>query len=265
MFLQEVQDVFLRLRGEALVVLLAALAGALGDGAPEVVDLFLQMFFALLLPAPLLFGGNRVGALVAVDPVIHQGMAGVEQVFHRIDAMAFLALHDVLLGEHQVVDDRAGVGPGAEQVVALEEAVVAVAGVGDHQCLHAHGVLFHQVGDAGIGVDHDLVGQAHLSAFVILLGAEEVFAIGPVVITQGHAHRGVGVHHLLGGDQLDLDGVGVQRIAFGEPADFAVVGANQLEGPLRAGGDRLAFLHGYAAVMRCHVASLRWNSSRNTG
>ena len=77
-------------------------------------------------------------------------MAGVEQVFHRVDAVALLALHDVLLGEHQVIDDRAGIGPGAKQVVALEEAVVAIAGMGHHQCLHADGVFFHQIGNAGV-------------------------------------------------------------------------------------------------------------------
>ncbi|MCY1548129.1 hypothetical protein D9M68_842190 [compost metagenome] len=142
---------------------------------------------------------------------------------------------------------------------------MSVAGMGDHQGLHGDGVLFHQVGDARVGVDHDLVGQAHLPTFVILFGAEKVFAIGPVVIAQRHADRSVGVHHLLGGDHFDLVGIGIQRIAFGEPANFAVIGADQLESPFRAGRDRLAFLFAHAAVIRCHVTSLRWNSSRNTG
>ena len=55
-------------------------------------------------------------------------MAGVEQIFDRIDTVALFALHDVLLGEHEVVDDRAGICPGAKQVIAFEEAVVPVAG-----------------------------------------------------------------------------------------------------------------------------------------
>jgi hypothetical protein len=54
----------------------------------------------------------------------------------------------------------------AEQVVALEEAVVAIGRVGDHQGLHRHGVFFHEVGDAGVGVDDDLVGEAHLAAAI---------------------------------------------------------------------------------------------------
>src|SRR5690606_22357306 len=217
------------------------LAGRAGDGAPEVVDLLLQVLFTLLLAAAFFLGGDGVGALIAIHAVVHQGMAGVEQVFHGIDAVALLALGDVLPGKDQVVDDRAGVGPGAEQVVTLEKAVVAVAGVGDDQGLHGDGVLFHQVGDAGVGIDHDLVGQTHLATAVGLFRAEKMLAVGPVVITQRHAHRGVGVHHLLGGDHLDLVGVGVERIAFGDPPDFAVVGTDQLEGPFRTGGDGLSF------------------------
>ena len=146
--------------------------------------------------------------------------------------MTFLALGDVLLGKHQVIDDGAGIGPGAEQVIALEETVVPVAGMSDHQGLHAHGVLFHEVGDAGVGVDDDFVGKPHLPAAVGFLGTEELFAVGPVVITQRHADRGVGIHHLLGGDHLDLVGVGVQGVTFGQAADFPVVGPDQVERPL---------------------------------
>ncbi|MCY1344260.1 hypothetical protein D9M69_302920 [compost metagenome] len=240
--LEEVEDVLLGFHREALVVLVATFAAALGNGAPEVVDLFLQVFFAVLLPAPFLLGGDGVGAFVAVDAVVHQGMAGVQQVLHRVDAVALLALVDVLLGEYQVVDDGAGVGPGAEQVVALEEAVVAVAGMGDHQGLHGDGVFLHQVGDAGVGIDDDLVGQAHLAAGVAFLGGEEVLAVGPVMVAERHPHRGVGIHHLLGADHFDLVRIGVQRIALGNPADLAVVGADQVEGPFGPRGNRFAFL-----------------------
>ncbi len=162
--LDEVENVFLWLCREACVVFLAALVGTFRDGAPKIVNLPLKVLLPVLLPAPLLFGGNRVGALVAVHTVVHQRMAGVQQVLHGIDAMALLALHDVLLGKHQVINDRAGVGPGAKQVVALEEAVVAIARMGDDQRLHADGVFLHQVGNARVGVDDDLVGQAHLAA-----------------------------------------------------------------------------------------------------
>ena len=253
----EVQQVLLGLGGIAgfllppFVVLVAH-----RYGAPQVVDLALQVFLAFLLTATFLLGGDRRRAFVAVHAVVHQRMAGVEQILHRIDAMALFALGDVLPGEYQIVDDGAGIGPAAEQVVALEEGVVAVAGVGDDQRLHAHGVLFHQIGDAGVGVDDDLVGQTHLPALVVLLRVQEVLAVGPMVVTQRHAYRGVGIHHLLGGDHLDLVGVGVQAVdLMGDTADLPVIFADQLEGPLRPAGNGLA----------AHVTILFWNSLRNTG
>jgi len=207
-----------------------------GQCAPQVVDLALQVLLALLL-AQLLLGEREPGrALVAVHAEVHQGVAGVEQQLDGFLAVALLALGDVVPREQQVVDDGVGVGPGAEQVVALEEAVVAVGGVGDHQALHGERVLLHQVGDAGVGVDHDLVGQAHLPALVPLLGGEEVLAEGPVVVVDRHAHRGVGVHHLLGGDDLDLHRVGVELVVRGGPGDLLVVAVDGLDGPFRAGG-----------------------------
>ncbi len=228
----EVEDVFLGLCGEAREILFVVLARAFRDRAPQIVDLLLQMLLAVLHAATFFFCRNRVGPLVAIDAVVHQRVARVEQILDRIDPVALFALHDVLLGEDQVIDDRTCVGPGAEQVVALEKAVMPVAGVGHDERLHADGVLFHQIGDARVGVDDDLVGQTHLSARIGFFRTEEVFAVGPMVITQRHADRRVGVHHLLGGDHLNLVGVSVQRITFGDPADFPVVGLDQFERPL---------------------------------
>ena len=261
MLFEEIQDVFLRFGGEAGIVLVAVLVGALGDGAPQVVDLFLQVLLALLLAQAFLFGGNRIGTLIAIDPIIHQRVAGVQQVFHRIDTVALLALHDVLLGEHQVINDRTGIGPGAKQVVALEETVMPIAGMGHYQRLHADGVFFHQVRDARVGVDHDLVGQAHLAACVGLLGTEKVFPVGPMVIAQGHAHRGIGIHHLFSGDDFYLIGIGVQGITRRDTADFPVIGLDQFEGPLGTGGNGLALVLFFGG----HVTNLRWKSSRKTG
>jgi hypothetical protein len=53
-------------------------------------------------------------------------MAAVEQVFDRLQAMALFAIGDVVARVDQVVDDRRRIGPQPEQVIALEEAVVAV-------------------------------------------------------------------------------------------------------------------------------------------
>ena len=126
--------------------------------------------------------------LVAIHPVVHQRMAGIQEQFHGFLAMPLLTFGDVIPGEQQIINDGVSAGPGAEQVIALEERIVAVGGVGDHQRLHHGGVLFHQVGDARIGVDHDLVGQPHLPAPVVLLGQHELLAVGPVFVTERHPH-----------------------------------------------------------------------------
>jgi hypothetical protein len=120
--------------------------------------------------------------------VVHQRVAAVEQVLHRIDAVALLAVGDVVLRIDQVVNDRRRVGPHAEQVIALEEAVVAVRGMRDHQRLHRHRVLLHQVADAGVAIDDDLVGQAHVAALVVLLGGDELLAVAPMAVVHRHAH-----------------------------------------------------------------------------
>ena len=137
---------------------------------------------------------------------------------------------------------------------------MAVTGVGDHQRLHGDGVLLHQVGDAGVGVDHDFVGEAHLAAPVAALHLHELFAERPVVVAHRHAHRGVGVHHLLRGDHFDLVRVGVEpELAVGQLGDGVVVLGQGLEVPVGTAGDQLAVGHGHATSMRF------LNRRRNTG
>ena len=222
--LDEVEDVLLRLVGEALGFGRGAvLLDALGQRAPQVVDLLLRMVLAVLALGQLLRQRLAARAAVAVDAVVGQRVAGVEQGLDRVEAVPLLALGDVVLGIDQVVDDRRRIGPHAEQVVALEEAVVAVGGVGDHQRLHRHRVLLHQVADAGVAVDDDLVGQAHRAALVVLLGGDELLAVAPVAVVHRHADAGIGVHHLLGGDDLELVRVGVQAEARRRFADHPVV------------------------------------------
>ncbi len=173
--LDEIENVLLWLGRVAAVFHPGGLV-LFGQGAPQFVDLGLQIVFPCLL-ASLLFGhGDLLRPLVTIHPEVHQRMAGVEQFLHRVDAVLLFAFGDVVLGKQQIVDDGRGIGPGLEQVVVLEEGVVAVAGVGHHQGLHRHGVLLHQIGDAGIGVDDDLVGQPHLATLVVALGVDEALA-----------------------------------------------------------------------------------------
>ena len=237
--LDEVEDVLLRLGREALH--LGAVLGSVGPArqrAPDVVDLGLGVGQAVVAPRQLLGERELARPVVAVDAVVLQRMAAVERVLDLLHAVLLLALGDVVPGVDQVVDDRRRVGPEAEQVVALEEAVVAVGRVGDHQRLHRGRVLLHQVADAGVGIDDDLVGQAHLAAAVAALVGDELLAVAPVPVVHRHADRGVGVHHLLGGDDLELVRIGVEREALRDGADLLVVLLDQLEGPVARVGQR---------------------------
>ena len=240
------------------------------NGAPEIVDAPLLVFFSFFLASHFFRRRYRGRPLVPIHPVVHQGVAGIQDFLHGVHAIALLALRHVMTGKHQVIDDRAGVGPGAEQVVTLEEGVVAIRGMGNNQRLHRQGVFLHQVGDAGIGVDHDLVGQAHLAALIALGCAEKLFAEGPVMVANRHAHGAVGVHHLLGADHLDLVRVGVQAELGGALGNLVIVFLDQLEGPLRARGDRLPGpgLIAFGRIGSVHEvshAAFLSNSWRNTG
>ncbi|MEY9665001.1 hypothetical protein ABIE80_003709 [Bradyrhizobium diazoefficiens] len=163
-------------------------------------------------PCPLLLGAQveLLLARVAVDAVRHQRVRGIERTLDLGAAVALLALHDVVLGEIEIVQNAVGVGPLLEQIVVLEEVIVAEGGVRDHQRLHRRRILLHQIGDAGRGVDHDLIGEAHQALAVGGLVVGEVLAEGPVLVEQGHADRRVGIQHLLGGDDLDLVRIDVE-------------------------------------------------------
>ncbi len=64
-----------------------------------------------------------------MDAVALQRMRGVEHALDRFDAVAFLALRDIVLGEGEIVKDAGGVGPLLEDVVVLEEVVVPERGM----------------------------------------------------------------------------------------------------------------------------------------
>ena len=56
-------------------------------------------------------------------------MRGVERRFDRLEAVAFLAGGDIALGEIEIIENAGGVGPLLEEVVVLEEVVMAEGGV----------------------------------------------------------------------------------------------------------------------------------------
>jgi hypothetical protein len=213
---------------------------ALGQGAPEIIDLQLGMGLACTALRQLHCQTFLAGAAIAVHAEISQGVAGVEHGFHRVQPIAFLAFSDIAARKDQVIDDGRGICPHAKEVIALEKAVVAVGRMGNHQGLHGRGVFFHQVADAGVGVDDDFIGQPHVAAAVALVGGNELLSIAPMPVVDGHAHTGIGVHHLFGGDDFQLVGIGVQAEALRRIANHVVVLLDDVKRPVTGVGQRVA-------------------------
>ena len=202
--------------------------------------------------------------------VAHQRMRGIEQTLHLRLAVVFLAMRDVAAGEFQVVEDAVGIRPLLEDVVVLEEVVVAERGVGDHQRLHRGRVLLHDVADAWIGVDHDLIGEPLHAGAVHRLVAGEVLAERPVLVEQRHADRGIGIQHLLGADDLDLVGIYVQpKLADRDLLDRVMHALDGAELPVRTLEQRTLGPHATTKIVHAVsapvVACFLANSSRNTG
>ena len=150
-------------------------------------------------------------------------MRRIEHRLHGLVAVSLLALRHVALGEAQVVDNVVGLRPHLELVIVLEEVVVPVGGMRDHERLHRHGIFFHDVADARVGVDDELVGQTAHAALIEGLVAREALAKRPVPIHQRHADGRIGIQHLLGGDNLDLVGIDVEaEFANGDLAHHVV-------------------------------------------
>ncbi len=130
--LHKVEQVLLRLGRVAARFHNRFLFFTFRQGTPQRIHLALQILFAAFLPGFLLLQGDLLRTFVAIHAVVHQRMAGVQQLFDLIHAVALFTLGDVVTGKDQVVDNRTGIGPAAEQVVIFEKRVMSVAGVGHH-------------------------------------------------------------------------------------------------------------------------------------
>ena len=75
---------------------------------------------------------------------------------------------------------------------------------------------------------------------VLLFVANKMLTEGPVAIADRHTDTGVGIKHLLSGNQLDLIGIGIEFEFFSDSGYLSVVFLYQFEGPFGSGRDRLA-------------------------
>ena len=97
-------------------------------------------------------------------------MAGVNNQLDRIDAIALFTVSDIIFCKHHIVDDGIGIGPGTKQIIALEKRIMTVSCMRNHQCLHGQRIFLHQIGNAGIGVNNNFIGQPHLAALIAFFG-----------------------------------------------------------------------------------------------
>jgi len=105
----------------------------------------------------------------------------------------------------------------------------------DYHRLHRRGVVLHQVGDAGVGIDDYLVGQVGVTPAIAALMLQKVLAIRPMPIGKRHPMRGIDVEHLLRRDHLDAVGVHLQpELVTGDALDRAVAALQNAEIPISA-------------------------------
>ncbi len=101
----KVQQVFLRLRGIARRLDLSKLFLFAWQGAPQRIDLALQILFPAFLPRFLFLQRNLLRAFIAIDAIVHQRMTGIQQPLDLLHAITLFAIRDVVTREQQVIDN----------------------------------------------------------------------------------------------------------------------------------------------------------------
>lgn len=118
-FLHKIEQVFLRFSGKAACFgdrfsssRFGSVRHSIFTGFVDTLPGFLSRFLFLQR--------DFLRALIAIDAVIHQRVAGVEQFFYFIHSVAFFTAGNVISGENQVIDDRAGIRPAPEEIIILK-------------------------------------------------------------------------------------------------------------------------------------------------
>ena len=86
-------------------------------------------------------------------------MRGVEGLLDGPVTVSLFAIHHEGPGVAQFVENGVRLRPFAKHLIVPEEMIVPDGGMGDDRRLRGHRILFHDIAQAGIGVDHDLQGE----------------------------------------------------------------------------------------------------------
>ena len=168
-----------------------------------------------------------------MNAVALQRVRRIERALHCILAVAIFELRDQRARELEIIENAVSVGPLLEHVVVFEKMAVAIASVRQHQRLHRRGVFLHDINDARIGIDDDLVCEALIALAIHRFIAREMLAEAPVTIEERHARRGIRIQHLLGRDHFDLIGIGIEpHLVHADLAARFVHALDQIEIPI---------------------------------
>ncbi len=137
-------------------------------------------------------------------------MSCIQYPLNPANAMQFLTPRHIGLGKFEIVENRVRLRPFLEQVIVLEKVVMPHRRMRQNQRMHRHGVLFHDVVDARVRIDHQLIGQRPRTLLVERFIAQEMLAERPVAIHARQADRGIGIQHLFGRDDLDAVGMNIK-------------------------------------------------------
>src|SRR5690606_16214150 len=103
--LDEVQQVLLWFGGEACLLLAPLMAFRVNRyGPPQIIDLTLQVFFALALAAPFLLGGQWCESILRFHTLFLHGMTRVVQVYLGIAAVESLSVSSLASHECKIAN-----------------------------------------------------------------------------------------------------------------------------------------------------------------
>src|SRR6516162_1609411 len=179
-------------------------------------------------------------------------MRGIQNALDRLNAVSLFAFGDIVTRKAQIIKNAVCIGPLPKQIVVLEKMIMAECSVSNDKRLHRHGIFFHDVANARIGVDDDFVSEPLQAAAVKRLMKGKALTEAPVTVHQRQADRSVGVEHLLRRDHLSLDGIDVEaQLVQRDTLDRIIDLAQCRKIPVWAGEERRRGLESYRLRQAC--------------
>ena len=137
-------------------------------------------------------------------------MRGVQHILNGGHAMPIFAACDKITREHQIVENASRICEVAKRIIIAEEMIMPKRRMRNDERLHRNRIAFHHIGNAGAGIDDDLIGQPRHAFAILHFMLHEALAVRPVRIINWHAGRCISVQHLLRRNDFNLVGIYLQ-------------------------------------------------------